>query len=92
MVRFCVRQPTQRLEIKDRARRLKQLAIYSQRRKPRADHQPGGSYSDAAIHEEIMADVDDSEFRTQTRAKLLVAEYQWPIWTEYFHTKAFSLW
>ena len=32
--------------------------------------QPDGSYSDAAIHEEIMAGVDDSEFRAQSRAKL----------------------
>jgi hypothetical protein len=32
--------------------------------------QPDGSYSDAAIHEAIMAGVDDSEFRAQSRAKM----------------------
>jgi hypothetical protein len=32
--------------------------------------QPDGTYSDVAIHEEIMAGVDDSEFRAQSRAKL----------------------
>jgi hypothetical protein len=32
--------------------------------------QPDGSYSDAAIHEEIMAGVDDSDIRARTRAKL----------------------
>lgn len=29
-----------------------------------------GTYSDAAIHEEIMAGVDDSDIRAKTRAEL----------------------
>lgn len=32
--------------------------------------QPDGTYSDVAIHEEIMAGVDDSEFRARTRSHL----------------------
>lgn len=32
--------------------------------------QKNGTYSDAAIHEEIMADVDDSDIRAKTRARL----------------------
>jgi hypothetical protein len=32
-----------------------------------------GTYSDAAIHEEIMAGVDDSDIRARTRAKLHAA-------------------
>jgi hypothetical protein len=35
--------------------------------------QPDGSYFDAAIHEEIMAGVDDSDIRATTRLKLLAA-------------------
>ena len=34
---------------------------------------PDESYSDAAIHEAIMAGVDDSDIRARTRAKLLAA-------------------
>jgi hypothetical protein len=33
--------------------------------------QPDGSYSDTTIHEAILAGVDDSGFRAQTRRKLL---------------------
>jgi hypothetical protein len=33
--------------------------------------QPDGSYSDAAIHEQIMDGVDTSDFEMETRAKLL---------------------
>jgi hypothetical protein len=29
-----------------------------------------GTYSDAAIHEQMTAGVDDSDFRAETRAKL----------------------
>lgn len=32
--------------------------------------QQDGSYSDAAIHDEIMAGVDDSDIRAKTRAAL----------------------
>lgn len=32
---------------------------------------PDGTYSDAAIHEQIIANVDDSDFRAETRLKLL---------------------
>ena len=32
--------------------------------------QQDGTYSDAAIHEEIMAGVDDSDIRARTRAEL----------------------
>jgi hypothetical protein len=32
--------------------------------------QPDGSYSDRTIHDEIMAGVDDSDFRAQSRAKM----------------------
>lgn len=30
-----------------------------------------GTYSDTAIHEQIMAGVDDSDFRAKTRLRLL---------------------
>lgn len=32
-----------------------------------------GTYSDAALHEELTAGVDDSDFRARTRAILLAA-------------------
>jgi hypothetical protein len=31
----------------------------------------GGGYSDAALHEQLTEGVDDSDFRMETRAKLL---------------------
>jgi hypothetical protein len=34
---------------------------------------PDGTYSNAAIHEEIMAGVDDLDIRASTRLKLLAA-------------------
>jgi hypothetical protein len=36
--------------------------------------QPEGSYSDAAIHEQIMAGVEDSDLRQRTRRKLIAAD------------------
>ena len=34
---------------------------------------PDYGYSDAALHEQMTEGVDDSDFRMQTRAKLLAA-------------------